>query len=258
MRGTSPIDVLPFWAVFAVAALIMLIAAEAGYRVGLFRRARSDDEKEAPVGGMVAATIGLLAFILAFTFNLAATRLDVRRDLVLREANALGTSYLRAATLPERGAEIRALLRRYTDVRIEAVQQADISAPRRESEELQTRLWAEAVAVARAHENSIIVGLFVQSLNEVIDVHGMRIAVLHRRIPAAIWVALLTLGLISFATMGYHAALTQTRRSPAALAITICFTVVIVLIVDLDRPFEGMLRTSQQPLIDARQGMTEP
>ena len=258
MAGTSPLDVLPFLAVFVLAVIVMLAAAEAGYRIGVYRRARSEDEKEAPVGAMVAATLGLLAFMLAFTFNLAASRLDARRELVLREANALGTTYLRAATLPERGVEIRALLRRYTDLRIEAAQVRDISDVRRQSEELQTRLWDEATVIAKAHEGSIIAGLFIQSLNEVIDVHAMRIAALSARIPSAIWIALVVLAALSFAAMGYHAGLTQTRRSPAAIVITICFAVVIVLIVDLDRPFEGLLRTSQQPMIDARQGMTEP
>lgn len=258
MAGTSPLDVLPFPAVFALAVILMLVAAEAGYRIGVYRRARSEDEKEAPVGAMVGATLGLLAFMLAFTFNLAASKLEARRELVLREANALGTTYLRAATLPERGAEIRAVLRRYTDLRLEAAQLRDISDVRRQSEELQTKLWDEATMLARAHDGSIIVGLFIQSLNEVIDVHAMRVAALRARIPPAIWIALAVLAVLSFAAMGYHAGLTQTRRSPAAIVITICFAVVIVLIVDLDRPFEGLLRTSQQPMLDARQGMTEP
>ena len=262
MRGTSALDVLPFWVVFVLAAAIMLVAAEAGYRIGVYRRARSEDEKEAPVGAMVAATLGLLAFMLAFTFNLAASRLETRRELVLREANAIGTAYLRAATLPERGPEIRTLLRRYTDLRIQAAQlqssAADFATARRQSEELQTRLWDEASSVAKSRDESIIVGLFIAALNEVIDVHSMRIAILGARIQTPIWISLFVLATISFAAMGYHAALTQTRRSPAALAITLCFTVVIVLIVDLDRPFEGLLRTNQQPMIDARQGMTEP
>ena len=258
MRGTSPLDVLPFWALFVLAVAIMLVTAEAGYRLGVYRRARSEDEKEAPVGAMVAATLGLLAFILAFTFNLAASRFEARRDLVLREANAIGTTYLRAATLPDRGPQIRALLRRYTDLRIEAAAAADFNSVRRQSEEVQTRLWDEAVIVSKASGNSIITGLFIESLNEVIDVHAMRIFGLQTRIAAAIWIAMFALAAISFTAMGYHAALTQTRRSPAALAITICFAVVIVLIVDLDRPFAGLLRASQQPMIDARQGMTEP
>jgi hypothetical protein len=76
---------------------------------------------ETPVGEMVASTLGLLAFILAFTFGLAASRFDAKRQLLVDEANAVGTTYLRAEMLPERRDEIRALLRDYVEVRIEAV-----------------------------------------------------------------------------------------------------------------------------------------
>jgi hypothetical protein len=258
MAGTNPLDGLPLLAIFVLAVAAMLVAAEAGYRAGVYRRARSDEEKEGPVGAMVAATLGLLAFILAFTFNLAAGRLETRRELVVREANALGTTYLRSAMLPERGPEIRALLRRYAELRIEAAQVRDITDIRRQSEELQTKIWDEATALARGHNGSIIVALFIQSLNEVIDVHTMRLAALRNRVPSVIWIAVFVLSSLSFAAMGYHGGLTRTQRSPAALVITICFAVVINLIVDLDRPFEGFLRANQQPMVDARQGMTEP
>jgi hypothetical protein len=245
-------------AVFLLAVATMLAAAESGYRVGIYRRARSEEEKEGPVGAIVAATIGLLAFILAFTFNLAASRFDSRRELVVRDANALGTTYLRAAMLPERGPEIRALLRRYTELRIEGAQVRDITDLRRQSEELQTKIWAEATAVATAHHGSIVVALFIQSLNEVIDVHAMRIAALRARIPSAIWITVVVLASLSFGAIGYHGGLTRSRRSPSAVVITICFAVVVVLIVDLDRPFEGFLRTNQQSMVDAREAMTEP
>src|SRR6059058_6240216 len=83
--------------------------------------------KEAPVGTMVGATLGLLAFILAFTFGLAATRFDTRRQLLLDEANAIGTTYLRAGMLPEQGEQIRALLRDYVDARLDAVRSGNVA-----------------------------------------------------------------------------------------------------------------------------------
>ena len=259
MPGSSPFDILPFWAVFAVTVLLILLSGDSGYRFGIYRRSRIEDEKEAPVGAMVSATLALLAFMLAITFSLAATRFDDRRSLVLQEANSVGTTYLRAAMLPERGPELRALLREYVDIRIAAAQgQLEFGEARRRSEELQTRMWAHATAVATAHPNSIIAGLFVQTLNELIDLHSMRLAALRARIPLAIWIALGSLALVGFAAMGYSTGLSRTRRSPAAVAVAFCFALVMVLIVDLDRPYEGLLRTSQQALVDARESMTEP
>jgi hypothetical protein len=104
-----------------------------------------------------------------------------------------------------------------------------------------------------------VVGLFVQSLNEVIDLHAKRVtAGLRNRIPGAIWVALFAVAVLSFAAMGYHAGLSRTSRSVAELAVAVTFSVVIGLIADLDRPQEGVLKVSQQALIDLRQSMQGP
>jgi hypothetical protein len=111
MQINGPIDALPLWALFICILLVVLLSVEFGYRLGKYRRSRQEQEKEAPVGTMVGATLGLLAFILAFTFGLAAARFDARRQVLLDEANAIGTTYLRAGMVPERGEEIRGMLR---------------------------------------------------------------------------------------------------------------------------------------------------
>jgi hypothetical protein len=104
-----------------------------------------------------------------------------------------------------------------------------------------------------------VVGLFVQSLNEVIDLHAKRLqAGLRSRIPGAIWLGLFAVAALSLATMGYHAGLSGTRRSLAILAVAVTFSVVIELIADLDRPQEGVLRISQQALLDVQRSMNPP
>src|SRR5215469_16174147 len=121
MESSAPLDALPLWGLFIAILLVVLLSVECGYRLGRYRRNRHEQEKETPVGTMVGATLGLLAFILAFTFGLAAARFDTRRQVLLDEANAIGTSYLRAGILPERGEQIRGLLRDYVGARLEAV-----------------------------------------------------------------------------------------------------------------------------------------
>src|SRR5271165_4059660 len=101
MHYAGPLDVLPIWGVFLATVAVVLLAVEGGFRLGQYRRRRSEQEDRPPVGEMVAATLALLAFMLAFTFGLAASRFDVRRGLVIDEANAIGTTYLRAGLLPE-------------------------------------------------------------------------------------------------------------------------------------------------------------
>jgi hypothetical protein len=186
MDNISTLDALPLWGFFTLTLVLVLLAIEGGYRLGRFRVTHAEHEKEAPVGAMVAAMLGLLAFILAFTFGLAAQRFDTRRQVLLDEANAIGTTYLRAAMLTQHEEEIRALLRDYVDVRLNAVQtRGALAEGIRQSEVLQNRLWDHAVALARDNPDSIVVGLFVQSLNEVIDLHAKRVtAGVRNRIPA--------------------------------------------------------------------------
>src|SRR5256714_3597769 len=127
MQNNGVLAALPLWGLFVLILLVVLLSVECGYRLGKYRRSRHEQEKQAPVGTMVGATLGLLAFILAFTFGLAAARFDARRQVLLDEANAIGTTYLRAGMLPDRGQEIRALLRDYVAARLEAVQSGNIA-----------------------------------------------------------------------------------------------------------------------------------
>lgn len=259
MESNALLDAVPLWGLFVAILLVALVSVECGYRIGRYRRDRHKEEKEAPVGTMVGAALGLLAFILAFTFGLAAERFESRRQVVLDEANAIGTTYLRAAMLPERGEQIRALLRDYVDTRLDTVKSGNIAEGLRQSENLQSQLWTETVAIGEKNPNSIVVGLFVQSLNEMIDLHAKRVqAGLRSRIPGAIWVGLFAVAILSLAAMGYLEGLPGSRRSLAILAVAVAFSVVIELIADLDRPREGVLRISQQPLLDLQKSMNAP
>jgi hypothetical protein len=256
MQSYGPIDALPLWGFFVAVLLLVLLSVEGGYRLGQYRRGQSAGEVEAPLGSMVGATLGLLAFMLAFTFGSAAERYDSRRQVLLDEANAIGTSYLRAGMLPERREEVRKLLRDYVDTRLQAVESKRIAEGIVRSEKLQEQLWAQAVTLGERHPTSIVVGLFVQSLNEVIDVHAKRVTVgVRNRIPGAIWLALLAVAVLALAAMGYHAGLAGPNRSLAQVAVALTFSVVIALIGDLDRPQEGTLIVSQQALVDLRQSM---
>lgn len=257
MPYTTALDALPLPAALLLIVFLVLLSIEGGFRLGLYRRKRAEQEKDAPVGAMVGSTLGLLAFMLAFTFGMAASRFDVRKSLVLEEANAIGTTYLRAAMLPEGGDAVRGLLRDYVDQRLGAVKAGNAVNALKESEALQSKLWALAVTAGQQHPNSIIVGLFVESLNEVIDIHSKRVtAGLRNRIPGTIWLSLFVIAALSLGAMGYHSGLAGPTRSLVLVAVALAFSAVIGLVVDLDRPQEGALVVSQQPLVDVRQSMT--
>ena len=200
--------------------------------------------------------------MLAFTFSMAASRFEARRQVVLEEANAIGTTYLRARLLPEpqRG-EVAKLLREYVDVRIRGIREGEIADAVARSEKLHEQLWSQATAAAEKNPGSIMTGLFIQSLNDVIDLHAKRVMVGTRsRIPITIWGGLFALTVGGMASMGYQAGLSATRRSPAMLLLVLAFAGVLLLIADLDRGQEGFLRVSQAAMTDLQRTMqlTQP
>jgi hypothetical protein len=254
---TAPLDVIPLWALFLALCTLLFAAVEGGYRLGAWRRSRVSDEKEQPVAAMVASILGLVALVLGFTFSLAASRFDARRLAVLEEANAIGTTYLRARLLPEpQRTEVAKLLQEYVAVRVRGIQEEHAVEAIARSEALHEMLWKQASTAAELNPGSFMTGLFVQSLNDVIDLHAKRVLVgIRSRIPLVIWVGLFGLAVLGMAAVGYQAALSVTRRSPAMLGLVLAFATVLLLIADLDRGQEGLLQVSQQSLIDLQKSM---
>jgi hypothetical protein len=257
--STLPLDQLPLWGFLLASGLLLLLALEGGYRIGRWRHANRPDEREQPVGGMVASILGLLALVLGFTFSLAASRFEARRQTVLEEANAVGTTFLRARLLPHpERAEVERLLREYVDVRVRGVAEGRIEEVVVRSETIHELLWDEASSAAEKNAGSIMTGVFIQSLNDVIDLHAKRVMVgIRSRVPLVIWGGLFGLAVLGMMSVGYQAGLSTTRRSPAMLGLVLAFSVVLSLIADLDRGREGLLQVSQQALIDVQRTMQE-
>jgi hypothetical protein len=148
------------------------------------------------------------------------------------------------------------LRREYVDVRVRAFQEGKIAEGRASSEELHEQLWSEATAAAKANPSSIMTGLFIQSLNEVIDLHAKRLLVAVRS-RITIWITLFCLTLFGMGSTGYQAGLSATRRSPEMLLLALAFAGVLFVVVDLDRAHEGLLKVSQQAMLDLQQSMKQ-
>jgi hypothetical protein len=198
----------------------------------------------------------LLAFFLAFTFNMAGSRYDARKQLVLDEANAIETTYLRAKLLPKPyGTEIRELLREYVDVRVqvqtgkmEIIKQAIVK-----SEELHNQLWSKVVTLTENSNYSGITTLFIRSLNEVFDLHTKRVnAGLRNRIPVSIFATLYFVAFLAMSMMGYQAGLSGRRSPIAGLVLILTFAIVLALIIDLERPRQEIFSVSQQTMVDLK------
>lgn len=252
---TELLDPIPLSVLAAGTVIVTLLALEAGFRFGCWRRLRSGGDHEA-LGGVVGATLGLLAFLLAFTFGMAASRFEDRRQVLLEEANLIGDSFLRADLIgePHRSA-VRRLLKEYVDVRLEAALTGDLAQAAQRSEQLQQEIWSHVVAVGTADPSSEMKALFVDSINAVISTHTKRLTVARTRIPSTIWLALYAMTIVAMTTVGYQFGVSGARRSPAMPALALTFSMVIALIADLDRPLQGLLRVNQQAMIDLQRTM---
>ncbi len=253
------LDSLPLWGLYLAMAAGVVISVEAGFQFGKYRRRIGAAEKEGPVGPMVGATLALLAFLITFTFGIAASRFEARRQGMLDEANSIGTTYLRAGLLTEpHRTEIQRLLHEYVATRIEGAQSGRLATAIARSESLQNRLWSQATEVVTLDTKPIITGLFIHSLNETLDMHTTRIHALRARIPLIVWAVLCFVTIMAMTATGYQEGLVSSRRSPVILALILAFSVVVALIADLDRPHEGLLRVSQQTMIDLEKSMQPP
>jgi hypothetical protein len=197
-----------------------------------------------------------MAFLLAISMGMASERFDTRRGLVLQEANSIGTTLLRAEYLAEPySAELRTLLREYVPLRIVG-DEDEVPAQIERSVEIQEEMWTLTEGLAREYGELPVVAIFIESLNETIDLHESRIAagVYARVPPTVIWLLIVGV-LLAVAMVGYNAGLLGRRSLISAITLALALSVVLLLVVDLDRPQGGILRTSQQPLIDLRDSL---
>lgn len=254
------LDAVPFWAWCAGTILIVIGCIEIGYQLGSAVHRGKKHEMEAPASTMAAAILGLLAFILAFTFGIASGRFDARKSLVLDDANAIRTAWMRTEFLPEPDrSEADGLIRRYLDDRIAAAESGDrakILALFDDSQRIQNRLWTMAVENARRDMNSDVAALYVESLGDVMAMHASRVAIgWHARIPVGIWGVLYVLVALAMVGVGYQTGIGGSPRSWAAPFLALSFSIVIVLIAALDRPGNALIAVPQQPLINLQAEM---
>jgi len=237
--------------IFLVGLFIILATSELGWRLG----ARVKKPGISNVLTLEGAIFGFLALMIGFTFAMALSRFEARRDAVLNEANAIGTTALRARLLPDPyRTESLKLLKEYVEIRISVVQSKrsllEEQTAIERSNAIQEALWQQARSAALVNSNMIPTGLFIQTLNEMIDNQAKRLTALRNRVPNFVLLTLFLITAVGGGFAGYASALDATRsRVPVYLMGLLVYTV-IMLILDLDRPSSGFIVNNQQAMID--------
>jgi hypothetical protein len=247
--------------VIALGLLIALIAAlEIGRRLGLKARPGLGDAPRSQASSLQNAIVGMLALLLAFSLSMAISRYETRRQLVLEEANAIGTIYLRAKMLPAPYAsEAASLLRQYVANRLEffdaGVNQERLRADNTQAAQLQRQLWSIATTASAQDNRAIPTGLFVQALNDTIDLQATRLAAFQNRVPETVIWLLLGVAVATIGVVGYNNGLGNRRHAFGALTLIILITIIIWVIIDLDRPRRGLIQVSQQSMVSLQDFM---
>jgi hypothetical protein len=228
-----------WWSLLLGVLAALLLASEAGYRWGTWQRQRGTVEaRKGQADMVVGALLGLLGLLLAFSFSMAEGRYHERKALVLEDANAIGTTFLRSEVLPTPQRDsVRALLREYARLRTK-LDPRTLETGIRQSEELQRKLWTQSMVVARAAPDSEVVALFLESLNNMIDLHESRVTVaLHQRLPTAILSTVAAVAILALAVVGISSGLSGCRASAPIGALALAVATVFALVIELDRPF---------------------
>ncbi|WP_433967892.1 hypothetical protein [Tunturiibacter gelidiferens] len=237
-----------------IAFFVMWFAAWVGRRLSQ-RRPDFTEETRTDFGVVLAATLTLLGLIIGFSFSMATARYDLRKMDEEAEANAIGTEYVRADLLPAAdGAQLRGLLRQYTDLRIRFYRtrdSGDLGQINSETARVQGNLWAAASKPAAAQPSPVI-ALAVGGMNDVLNSQGYTQAAWWNRIPAAAWCLMFTIATLSNGLLGYGARRMEWRLfTVLPLVVAISF----FLIADIDSPRGGMIQVRPQNLVSLRAGL---
>lgn len=248
--------------------LLFYLLLLASQRAGMYLRRRHDAaartlhaDPSVAAGGQdsfaMNSVLGLLALLIGFTFSLALNRYDSRRELVVKEANALGTTWLRTDLLPpaER-ARMQDVLRRYVDARVvfgQARTSEEELVRYRQTEQLQNELWSVMTAAIAGFQDTPRASLVVSTTNDSIDLAAERLATRQAHIPPRILRLLLLFALLTAALVGYERA----GQPKATALLLLLFALAVGLVVDLDRPTTGVTNVPQAPMLDLQRSMRQ-
>jgi hypothetical protein len=245
----------------------MMALLEIGRRIGLRDLARDPDHAGKGLGPLVGSLFGLMGLLLAFTFSGAGARFDARRNLIVEEANTIGTAYLRISLLPSASQDkLRSSFREYLDSRLSfygnlADDSVKAQAADQRAIDLLDEIWKQAVEatqqIGAAPNASAVTSLVIQSINAMIDIKSTRTVALTIHPPTAVYVMLVAVVMLCCLLAGYESAAAKARSWLHLLGFTLILTVSILVILDYEHPRYGFVRVdpADQVLRDLRTSM---
>jgi hypothetical protein len=252
------------WLILTASAVLFLGVTLLGFFLGRrAHRSGTDEHSRSQLATIQAAILGLLALLLGFTFAMSMSRYDKRKQMVLEEANAIGTTFLRTQLLPEPPRqEISDLLRQYVDVRLEyyaaGVDDEKLHQAFSRAQSLHKQIWSYTTALGEKDPRAVTTGLFLLSLNEMIDLHAKRLTAMENHVPESALILLYFLATLAVWFVGYVSGVAGLRNLFVTILLPILIAAVIHVIIDIERPRRGLIKVGQQRLVELRQTLAEP
>lgn len=246
----------PQWLIGALTLIILIISVETGYWIGLKAKVEMTQAMKAQISTIQTAILTIFTFLLGFTFAMALARFDNRKQMVVKESNAIGTAVLRSKLLPEnQRAKMNALFKTYVNLEFSITSRANVPIEEqkkqlKEAKRLQALMWDEAFAATEDNPLSIPAGLFATSINQLIDVKTERDIALSNHVPEIVLLGLLLFAALAIGILGYGNGLVATHARYPAIILCIVITISFILIIDLDRPNRGLTKVSQESMIE--------
>ena len=236
---------------FLIPFLAVLLPLLIGQHFGTTARKKSGEMPHTQVNTVVGTAFGLLALMIAFTFQIATSRYEDRKKLLMDEVTKIRTTFLRSGLTPEPyRSNTKRLLIDYVDNRMKVSYDLEgISRALNRSQQILDTLWKYSEILAEQDRSSEAYALYIISVNEMIDAQNQRLTVaLQYRIPDAVIIALFTIEIFSMLVLGYQFGISGKGNSKLNIVMALIFTVVIFLILVLDRPELGLARLNQKPM----------
>lgn len=242
---------------FGLMALFYFFCLEVGFYLGNWINESNKKTVRSQIVTIQTSVLGLLALILGFTFSMSINRFETRKQLLVEEANAIGTSYLRAEMFQEPyQSDMQNLLRKYVDQKIAyrniGFDVEKIQKVLKESESMQKEIWMKGIEISHNDTRSPLVGLLLESLNQLIDLHASRIQSIVNRLPDLILYLIFLIAGLGLALTGYISGLDRARSITSMILLVILFSAVVLVIIDLDRPGRGFIQENHISLINLR------
>jgi cytochrome bd-type quinol oxidase subunit 2 len=244
---------LPLSVIYIIIVLIIVLAVRSGIVFAKWRKKRIKHEDESSINTLVGSTLGLLAFILAFTFSLSSSRFDSRKQFLLEEVNSIETSWLRAGLIEEPyNGLLKKALKEYVEVRLWIIKNPEkVNEGINNSSELQNTMWALITDMNQKNiGKDVINATLIEAINNMFDYQTRRVAKgTQDRIPNLIWIALFVLIILAMFEVGYLLGKSEKSNWALVLALSMSFSIIIIIIVDLDSS-KGNITINHQAMHD--------